>query len=302
MDAAANDSTRSLILPRLRFYEATFAALGAGALGALLLSHGRHSALTAEVGAGSLLYFCALGALSRRDGFASERMRLLANYLFICWFYGTTSRVTQALGTPTFDGNLLSCDEWLFGKTPAVSLERLARPWLTDILSICYLSYLIYLQIVVIWAFGQPERVIRNLGASVFAGFAAGFLTYLLLPALGPGAAFPALFSTTIHGGVLTWVNDSIVTRGAAIYGTFPSLHLLMTLLLLDNDWRDCRMRFWIMLGPAAGLTVSTMYLRYHYATDLLAGAVYFLILHAAFVRREGRSWKPPIGLRRPAT
>jgi len=272
-------------------------ALGAGALIALLVGCS-HSALAAEIGIGSLLYFCALLALSRKDGLATERMRLAATYAFTFWFYWATSRVTEALGTPTFDGNLLACDEWLFGKTPAVSLERLIRPWLTDLLSVCYLSYLIYLQIVVIWAFGQPERVIQRFGDSMFAGFAVGFLTYLLLPALGPGAAFPALFSIPLHGGILTGLNNTVVTSGAAIYGTFPSLHLLMTMLLLANDWRECRMRFWIMLGPSIGLTVSTMYLRYHYATDLLAAIAYFFVIRAVFMLRR-REYSPgPVALR----
>jgi len=292
MEATATANARSLALPRLRFHEAVFLALGVGALIALLFGGRQNAALAAEIGAGSFLYFCALLAVSRRDGLASERMRLAANYLFTFWFYGATSRVTQALGTPTFDGQLLTCDERLFGKTPAVTLEPLARPWLTDILSICYLSYLVYLQIVVIWAFRQPQRVIQRFGASVFAGFAAGFLTYLLLPALGPGAAFPSLFSSPYHGGILTAMNDSVVARGAAIYGTFPSLHLLMTMLLLDNDWRICRTRFWIMLAPSIGLTVSTMYLRYHYATDLFAAVVYFLVIHSVFIRCNRQPWK----------
>ena len=269
-------------------------ALGAGALTALLFGRGQHSALTAEIGIGTLLYSCALLALSRGDGLANERIRLVANYLFTLWFYWATTRVTQALETPTFDENLLACDETLFGKTPAVSLETLSKPWLTDFLSLCYLSYLIYLQIVVAWAFSQPQRVVQRFGASMFAGFAAGFLTYLLRPALGPGAAFPSLFSMPLYGGLLTSLNDSVVNRGAAIYGTFPSLHLLMTLLLLDNDWRDCRTRFWIMLGPSIGLTVSTMYLRYHYATDLLAAIAYFLVLRAFFAQHNPRSSVEP--------
>ena len=290
MEAAGKDSARSFIVPRLRVHEASFLALGTGALIALRVGHGQSSGLRAEIGIGLLLYFCALLIVSRKDGLAGERMRLVANYLFTFWFYGATSRITHALGTPTFDGKLLACDEWLFGKTPAVSLEAFARPWLTDLLSACYLSYLIYLQIVVIWAFGQPQKVIQRFGASMFTGFAAGFLSYLLIPALGPGAAFPSLFSSTFHGGLPAAINDSVVTRGAAIYGTFPSLHLLMTLLLLDNDWRVCRARFWIMLGPSIGLTVSTMYLRYHYATDLIAAVAYFLVIHALFTRHDQRS------------
>ena len=262
---------------------------GVGAAGALLLVWGPHAALAAEIAAGTALYFFALRTISRTDGVGGERARLIATFIFTFWFYGVTSLVSPALGTPTFDGGLLTVDTFLFGKTPAVYLEGIARPWLTDLLSICYLSYLIYLHVVVLWALSQPGRVITRFGASMFTGFAAGFLSYLLLPALGPGPAFPSLFSTPLHGGGLTWLNDAVVTRGAAIYGTFPSLHLLMTLLLLDNDWRECRVRFWIMLAPAIGLVVSTLYLRYHYAMDLIAAVVFFLVLRSASRRWQSK-------------
>jgi len=289
MEATAHESSQSFGLLRFRVYESAFVALGMGALAALLFAHGRHAALAAEIAVVTSIYFCALLPLSRKDGLAGERIRLVANYCFVLWFYGATSRVTSALGTPPFDGSLLASDALLFGKTPAVFFERITHPWLTDILSVCYLSYLVYLQIVVLWALSQPQDVIRRVGALVFAGFAAGFVSYLLLPALGPGGAFPGLFTKPLEGGILAHINDSIVTRGAAIYGTFPSLHLLMTMLLLDGDWRECRARFWIMLAPAIGLTVSTMYLRYHYATDLLAGIVYFFVLRAVFMRCNRR-------------
>lgn len=287
MDATAGDSFPAFTASKYRFYERAFLLLGMGATGALLLARDSHPALAAEILAGTALYYVALRTIARTDSIGGERMRLIATYLFTFWFYGVTSRISPALGTPTFDGGLLAADRFLFGETPAVYFEQIARPWLTDLLSICYLSYLIYLHLVVIWALSQSARVISRFGASIFTGFAAGFLSYLLLPALGPGPAFPSLFSSPLHGSALTWLNDAVVTRGAAIYGTFPSLHLLITLLLLDNDWRECRMRFWIMLAPAVGLVISTLYLRYHYATDLLAGVVFFIVLRSVSRRLQ---------------
>jgi len=281
MEAVAQESSDSLS-SRVRLHEAAFVLLGIAALLALLISDKSHAELSAEVGVVVAAYAGVILALSRRSGIAVERTRLLVTYCFTFWFYAATSRISPALGTPTFDAALLSSDRLLFGNTPGVYLDEHARPWLTDILSFCYSSYLVYLHIVVVWAFWQPARVIQRFGASMFSAFALGFLSYLLLPALGPGAAYPSLYAADLHGSFLTWLNDAIVSRGAAIYGTFPSLHLLMTLLLLDNDWRVCRLRFWLMLGPAIGLVISTLYLRYHYATDLLAGAALFIILHYA--------------------
>jgi PAP2 superfamily len=272
-----------LLSRRLRFHEAVFVATSTGAFLALLFCRGQHFTLKAELGVGVSLYLGALLVLTRKDGLVSERIRLLANFIFNSWFYGVTSRVTQALGTATFDGTLLASDDYLFGTTPAVSLENLFTPWQTDVLSLCYLSYLIYLIVVLIWGFFQPQQVIQRYVTTFFAASSTGFLTYLLLPALGPGAAFPDLFSAPLHGSFLTYLNQSIVNHNAAIYGTFPSLHLLLTLMLLDNDWRDCRIRFWIMFVPTLGLIISTMYLRYHYATDLLAAVVYFVIIRWLF-------------------
>lgn len=274
-----------------RIHEATFTLTGSGAFIALLLSSGQHSSLNSETGIGVFIYFGSILLLSRKGGLVRERIRLLVNFMFTYWFYGVTSRVTDALGMggSTYDKPLLACDKFLFGETPAIALERAFSVWQTDVLSICYLSYLIYLFIVLIWGAYQNQRVIQRYSISIFAGSASGYLTYLFLPALGPGVAFPGMFSTPIRGGILTSINDAVISRSNALYGTFPSLHLLMTLLMLYNDWRDCRWRYWVMLGPAVGLIIATVYLRYHYATDLLFGLLYFLVICAYCNSISGR-------------
>ena len=58
---------------------------------------------------------------------------------------------------------------------------------------------------------------------------------------------------------------------------------LVVTCALLAFDYRYCRRRFHWMALPAAGLIVSTLYLRFHYAVDLLAGGIAFLIVCGLF-------------------
>jgi membrane-associated phospholipid phosphatase len=52
----------------------------------------------------------------------------------------------------------------------------------------------------------------------------------------------------------------------------FPSLHAAVSLVALLYAWRHLRWWFWVLLPFVAGLWVSTIYLRHHYAVDLLAG------------------------------
>jgi len=52
----------------------------------------------------------------------------------------------------------------------------------------------------------------------------------------------------------------------------FPSLHTAVTVFLMGWLWPRKRSLFFALLVPAAGICVSTIYLRYHYAVDVAAG------------------------------
>jgi len=54
----------------------------------------------------------------------------------------------------------------------------------------------------------------------------------------------------------------------------FPSGHVLVTLLSIGWAW-GCRLRVrWPVTAVGALLVAATVYLRYHYVVDVLAGAV----------------------------
>jgi membrane-associated phospholipid phosphatase len=117
----------------------------------------------------------------------------------------------------------------------------------------------------------------QRLSACLFTAFAVGYAGYLLVPAVGPASAYPNLFTSPLPRGELGRILMEIVADGSSRYDTFPSLHVLITCMLLAHDWEAFRRRFWIMLGPSVGLFLSTIYLRYHYGVDLLAGLLLFL-------------------------
>ncbi len=49
--------------------------------------------------------------------------------------------ITPALKLPLRDDALLSADRWLLGESPAIAMQALTRPWLSELMSACYLSY-----------------------------------------------------------------------------------------------------------------------------------------------------------------
>jgi len=258
-------------------------ALGSATTLALLAASQVLIAVLLETVGATILYATVIFACRSRT--ARFTIRLLASYGFVIWFYCAVARITPALETKLRDGALLAIDEAIFGQTPAIFWEGAARAWLTDLMSLCYLTYHFYLAVAVLHAALVLNIASQRFRVYLFTGFAIGFAGYLLVPAVGPAGAYPELFRDPLPGGTSAQLIAKVVAAGSSVYDVFPSLHVLITCILLDHDWRQLRRRFWIMAGPSLGLMISTVYLRYHYGVDVLAGFLLFLALRQTFLK-----------------
>ncbi|MDB6015632.1 MAG: hypothetical protein JWR19_121 [Pedosphaera sp.] len=270
-------------------HEMALATLGLGTMFALLLAGNSSNFVLLEVATAAGLYVAVVFACRDKTNTFQPRIRFLASFAFVLWFYCVVAHVTPALGTKLRDGNLLAIDEAMFGQTPAIFCERIVTARLTDLMSLCYLTYHLYLFVVVLHAALVPNTASQQLSDYLFTGFAIGFAGYLLVPAIGPAFAYPELFKEPLVGGAITRLVAKVVATGSSGYDVFPSLHVMITCILLDHDWRNVRRRFWLMAVPLLGLLASTIYLRFHYGVDLLAALLLFLALRRTFLKAGSR-------------
>ncbi len=252
---------------------------------------GLAQATTWQAFAATLLLFILLNHAKRSASAAWQKFRCFAAYLFIFWFYCSVAWIVPALRIPTHDAQLLAIDRVVLGQTPAVAMQSWSSVWLNELMSACYVSYLIYLHICLVQALLQDVATTKRFANWVFSVYAIGLGGYLIFPAVGPARAYADLFSTTIDGPLFTPLNRWVVQSGSSVYDAFPSLHALITLTLLDFDRRFHRRRFQIMIAPAIGIFTSAIYLRYHYLVDLVAGGGLFVV--ACCLLRE----RSPVGV-----
>jgi membrane-associated phospholipid phosphatase len=170
------------------------------------------------------------------------------------------------------DALLQQIDAVLTGVTPSLRTQALVTPWLTETLSFCYLLFFPYLFIS--WAFYAWRGVssFRRLSVGLFTIYAFGFLGYSTVPAAGPHLAMAEQFTVPLTGWAITRLNASIVAGGSNGVDVFPSLHCAVSCFLLCFDRRHARRRFRIYVVPCVGLWLATIYLRYHYLVDVIAG------------------------------
>ena len=252
----------------LRLHE-SLCLLLLGSLALRLLLAGAYEEMTYYLG---LAAICLAIAVFGSTQPWSERLRLLWYPILINIVYAQLGKTMNFIGYRSWDETLLAWDEKIFGRTPAQSLIPFTQPWLTEFLSFCYLLFflaVLALFVVAIWqGAGGGTALFRGL----ISLYAIGFFGYSLLPAVGPHLAWPEMFPDLQEMGFFTRVNAGLVAQGSNHVDVFPSLHSAITWFFLGYWWRQKRLVFWCCLLPACGLFLATLYLRYHYGVDVIAG------------------------------
>ena len=251
--------------------------------------------LTLLVAAGALVRWCG-----RAPGPGRWRWRLAFYPLAMNVVYGTLKTAGPAIRPCVFDAELQAADRWLFGGDPGLWMQRCVHPALTEFFSGCYLLFFPYLFLA--WIYYAVRRELPEL-QQMFTGFftvyGVGFFGYMLLPAVGPhlDPGLAAHYTVPLVGGPLTRLNAEIVRLGSNHVDAFPSLHCAISSYLLAFDWRHARRRFWVYVVPCAGLWFSTLYLRYHYFTDLVAGFALSAAVLWLVHRQPRTNYEPPARL-----
>jgi membrane-associated phospholipid phosphatase len=253
-------------------HEACFALFAAAAWGRFAVSLGPASP-DALLYLGLLLGGVALVAAGPAlAGETGGKLRLAFYPVAITAAYLNMGHALARAGAPLRDDALFGLDRLLMGTTPSLLLQRLIHPALTEALSLCYGLFIPYLATSLVWYFFRELPVARRFFSGLLGLYFVGFLGNLLVPARGPYIALAGLFTVPLGGGPITEANATLVALGSSHVDVFPSLHCAASAFILAFDRRHSRARFRLFLVPVLGLWLSTLYLRFHYLVDLLAG------------------------------
>ena len=172
------------------------------------------------------------------------------------------------------DPILIRLDYLIFRDHPTVMLERIMNPLLTDILQIAYSTYY-FIPVsfgIILLVSGQKKDFDKSL-FMILLCFYLSYLGYILMPALGPRFYLDHLQTTGLQGLLVTEPLHDLLNRLEGIKrDAFPSGHTGIAVVVLYLSYHYKRNLFWIYLPIVSLLLFSTVYLRYHYVVDVIAG------------------------------
>ena len=213
----------------------------------------------------------------------------VTSWLFRNWYalpYVASCYKEMALFIPAVRSS--DADQWLadldfriWGAHPSVWLERVHTPVLTEFLQIVYTLF-VPAVLYIAWVLWRRRRTadFQYYAFLIALGFLASYLGYILVPARGPRFLLKHLQHFPLQGLWLFQTMQSALDRlESAHYDCFPSGHTELTILA----WWGSRMvskrlsRVYLAYTPC--IIFATVYLRYHYTVDLLAGMITAAVL-----------------------
>lgn len=192
------------------------------------------------------------------------------------------------------DYMLISADKFLIGSNPTDILFKISHPALTEYLQFAYMTFFFQPAIIGIdLELQHRDKEFFEYISLVAFGFYISYLLYFFVPAIGPRFTLHdfANLNTDLPGLWLTNFFRDTVNAGGGISAStlnpamiinrdcMPSGHTMMTLINIIMAFKlKIRSRYFILL-IGSSLIFSTIYLRYHYLVDVMAGIICALIV-----------------------
>jgi membrane-associated phospholipid phosphatase len=231
---------------------------------------GRYFALHLLLAA-AVVCLAACAAQSRREFLRFARHWYpLPLYIF---FFEELQGLVHAIFPGWFDRWLIAFDYALTGVHPSVWLARFASPALNDFMQFAYMTYFFNLVILPALLYARRERLAfwTVMASTAIANYSI-YAIAILLPIESPYYSLASLQPKPLRGGYCTALIGLIERFGRVHGAAFPSAHVAGSMVAVLAAWRYRRWLFWVCLPFFLCMCVATVYGRYHYLADVLAG------------------------------
>ena len=196
--------------------------------------------------------------------------------VILLMYYSLWGDATHLLVTRDMDAELMAWDERLFGMQASIAIQPWISPPLTAWMEFAYVFHIANIPLVACFIYVRRARQrFREMMTGVLVVTFFGLIGYLLVPAIGPIYTLRDQYTVAL-GVPLDLMNRQIEFMDFARIkrDVFPSLHVGISFVVWLYAFRNSRKLFWILSPLVLSLFVSTIYLRYHYLIDVVAGLV----------------------------
>jgi hypothetical protein len=248
---------------------------------------------------GVFLFCLALvrGPLLRWGGTAAS---LLYRTVFIATLlssYFQLNEILPAVSPWTDDARIYAFDMRIFGFEASVALDRFVTPASTEWFAFFYFLYFLILSVhvlpIVYW--NRDTQLLGRFATGTLLMFLTAHVVYMIVPGYGPYWYLKGTFRHELQGGTFWHLVRETVEAGGAQKDIFPSLHTAAPTFFAIFSFRHRKLVPFKYSWPvvaflATQIIIATMFLRWHYLIDIVAGLA--LATTSALIGHRVADWE----------
>jgi len=251
-------------------------------VGAAVAGDGPRRPFALGVTGAILCAYVLLQGIAHQDRVRSpgrELVRRLSLVFGLLGPFAVLQHILAAATTQNFDLALYQFDLAVFGTEPALAWDKHVRPATTEWFSFFYFSYyVVLLAFIAPFVFlARARGLVQEFAFGLLFVFCIGQTVYMLVPGYGPHTLLASRFQHPLEGPFWWKLVAGAVNSGNARADIFPSLHTAAPVFLTLFSFRHRQLPVFRFSWPVTALftsqiVIATMFLRWHYAIDIVAG------------------------------
>lgn len=189
--------------------------------------------------------------------------------------------------TWSFDIFANKADSFVFERTPSILLTSYSKPEYTEYLSMAYLfSHIFMYATCFYYLYDTSIFKVKRFFNGLISLFSMGCIISLMLPVNAPGISLKSAYKTDLFGGQFAVLNDFIVKNYSNHIEALPCFSVAITFFIWLSLTRDAKLFSVILIPFILLIIIASVYLRYHYFSDVIIGLV--LAVFCFFVISRG--------------
>jgi len=233
---------------------------------------------------------------ARPDIRALEFLRHYYPILLYAAFYSETGRLNHMFFPEFLDPSVIRLEARIFGFQPSLAfMNWLPYPAVSEVLYAAYFSYYVMIGGVGLALFFRNREQFFHYVSVISFVFYVCYLIFIIVPIIGPPIFFREFgdfslpadiapvpepgFPAAVRAGpffhIMAWIYQKFEAPGAS----FPSSHVTIAIATVFFSFLYLRRIRWWHFAVMILLCVATVYCRYHYVVDVVAGALAAAVL-----------------------
>ncbi len=239
-----------------------------------------------------LFFFLLLVYYDNNDRSIITLLRNLYYMAIILFVYNQAQVLIATVHPIDYDNTLILWDRTILGNDIGKIFEKIANPYLTEYLQIAYASFYLWFIVIGLEFYNRHYKIFDIYARNILFGFFFSFFLYFFMPAIGPrftvydfnklNSDLPGLFLTDLLRSIINFgggiTNNTINPALLANRDCMPSGHTMLSIINMYFAFKYRLKSKWIAALFGVSIIFATVYLRYHYFIDIIAGALFALI------------------------